>query len=314
MAVSSTQQTINYGRHVWPNGKDVNAGNAGNAADEIRRQKINSVWTVSMEEMLIYFVKANPLLWDPKHPHFTKPMLKRRKVDDIAAVIQRDSAPNGEFTLTGEDIWRKYRNMRNFFLREVKRTSEKRRESGDDEYTSKWVHFNRLRYLLTPLKLKLNSNQPDFSSNEVGNRYSFLKEERQNISTAVNEENTRLQQDWREEVRVGGEWESVPEQVASTSNMSVGSTSTSQPVHVPASTEPCVPPTNQRKPKNPRLMNSDDLQKAAKVLQSFEKDPGDVAESFGTFIATSLRTLSEESQHILIAKITRVMAEFHSEK
>lgn len=73
-----------------------------------------------------------------------------------------------------EDVWKKYKNLRNFFVREVKRTCEKRREVGDDTYTSKWVHFNRMRFLLTPLKLRISESHPDNFCKTVSKYYSFL--------------------------------------------------------------------------------------------------------------------------------------------
>lgn len=70
------------------------------APEDLRQQHVNTVWTVGMEEMLIYFVRVNRLLWDSKHPHFTKPMMKRKKVEEITAIIKREAAPGGKFAFS----------------------------------------------------------------------------------------------------------------------------------------------------------------------------------------------------------------------
>lgn len=319
MSVSSNQRPCGYGRQLGPDGRDVRPAN-------ILERDVNVVWTVGMEEMLIYFVRANRMLWDPKHPHFTKPMLKRRKVEDIAAIIKRESASHGELNITAEDVWKKYRNLRNSFLREVKRTSDIRRERGIKTHTSSWVHFNRMRFLLSSLKLQVGHTRPDTSCAEEGCNRSSMKEEIRDISAAIRDESERLQQESQEEVRVGGEWETsegvAPSPTVFPGHEGAASSSSSaftrptkstflQPVQLNYNTETCVSAKKRSEPSSTRTMRSDDLERAAKVLRSLEKDP-DIAECFGKFVAASIRKLPEENQHALMSKITQVMSEHHT--
>lgn len=302
MDLSSLGRTLNHGKQTESTGTDTNPR-------EFQQEYVNTLWTVGMEEMLIYFVRANRLLWDPRHMHFTKPMMKRKKVEDIADAIRREASPDGNLALTPEDVWKKYKNLRNFFVREVKRTCEKRREIGDDEYASKWVHFNRMRFLLTPLKLRLNGSHPNTLC-QMRNNYSSIKKESQDISKAINDESARLHQDWREEVRVGGEWEGNSEQVSSSSTASARPTPSTAPQ--PEKLDESSSAKNRKyKAYRARVINSNDLEKAAKILRNLENNQGDVAEKFGRFVASSIRTLSEERQHTLMARITHVMSEFH---
>ncbi|KAK7069925.1 hypothetical protein SK128_027312 [Halocaridina rubra] len=64
--------------------------------------QVRPVWTELMEEMLIYYIRASRLLWDTKHPLFTKPSVKRRKVEDITAIINREAGISDEQALSPE--------------------------------------------------------------------------------------------------------------------------------------------------------------------------------------------------------------------
>nr|XP_045603686.1 uncharacterized protein LOC123761655 [Procambarus clarkii] len=300
-------ETCSYGRQLGPDGRYARPGN-----DSLERD-VSMIWTVGMEEMLIYFVRANRMLWDPKHPHYTKPILKRRKVEDIAAIIKRETASEGEYTLTPVDVWKKYRNLRNSFLRELKRASDKRRETGNNTHTSSWVHFNRMRFLLSVANVNSNSNLPATAGFQVRSQLSSVKDENHAISSAIHDERSRLEQECQEGVRVGGEWAST---YAVSATPSAGLTrptasAPSQPVQSHSDNEPQLNAKKRSSISSSRAMNSDDLERAAKILRKLEKDP-DVAESFGKFVAASIRKLPEASQHNLMSKITRVMSEFHT--
>lgn len=57
-----------------------------------------------MEEMLIYFVRGNRMLWDPSHPSFSKLAMKKRRVEDIAALLRREVGPEEAFAVTAGEL------------------------------------------------------------------------------------------------------------------------------------------------------------------------------------------------------------------
>ncbi|ROT75440.1 surfeit 5 [Penaeus vannamei] len=126
--------------------------------DRGEERECRLVWTINMEEMLIYFVRGNRMLWDPTHPSFAKLAMKKRRVEDIAALLKREVGPEEAFAVTAENVWKKFRSMRLFFLREVKKVHDSRSNIGDDGYTSTWAHYNRMRFLLQSLRPKENQD------------------------------------------------------------------------------------------------------------------------------------------------------------
>ncbi|KAK7072529.1 hypothetical protein SK128_028239, partial [Halocaridina rubra] len=54
--------------------------------------------------------------------------------------------------------------------------------------------------------------------------------------------------------------------------------------------------------------------KRARLAQTQEKKLTEVTDAFGTYVTASIRRLSEEKQHALMAKISHTISEFHAKK
>ncbi|XP_066986347.1 uncharacterized protein [Macrobrachium rosenbergii] len=269
--------------------------------------EIRPLWTALMEEMLIYYIRANRLLWDPNHPHFTKPMLKRRKVEDIAAIIKRESGFEDDFVLSPEDVWRKFRNLRTFFVREVRKVNERRRQPSEEPYESKWVHFNRMLFLVDSLKKSIQANVP--LPGEGANPASVkIEGSRARAPVGSLSGLNELQQQYQEtedELRIGGEWSAssstdnrtTVESSAARSSMSVG---------IDRGCDNVISRSSSRMGTY--------AAKRAKLSMNQEKKVAEVTEAFGKFVTASVRRCPEEKQQSLMAHITQCIAEFSNKK
>lgn len=113
-------------------------------------------------------------------------------------------------------------------------------------------------------------------------------------------------------MRIAGEWDRTQERVSSSScqvSARPASSAATHPEQSRTNNESSVP-AKKRRTNNSRLMNVDDLEEAVKVTRNLEKHQGDIAESFGRFVAKSVRKLPAERQYRLMSKITAAMSEF----
>lgn len=295
MNIDSTTSPISYERPLSSEGTLNEAGG-----------DVRPIWTSLMEEMLIHYIRANRLLWDPKHPQFTKPTLKRRKVEDIAAIIKREARISEDLILNPEDVWKKFRNLRTVFVREVRRVNERRHEANEDPYVSKWVHFNRMLFLVDSLKKRIQANVPlpGVATNPVSVK---LEGGRTRMSVSSLSTLTSIQQQHQEsedELRIGGEW--------------VGRRETDSPPLYNSNSSVAGPSVTASTDKNCDRVISRSSSRAAslgpkrtKTMQSQDKKLMEVSEAFGNFVTASVRRLPEDKQHALMAKITQAISEFH---
>ncbi|XP_063594780.1 uncharacterized protein LOC134771704 isoform X2 [Penaeus indicus] len=281
------------------------------------------VWTINMEEMLIYFVRGNRMLWDPSHPSFPKLAMKKRRVEDIAALLRREVGPEEAFAVTAENVWKKFRSMRIFFLREVKKVHDSRSNIGDEGYTSTWAHYNRMRFLLQSLRPKENqeSDHPRHisllgSQSTVHNNNSEVRAS----SPMANNSPTRYEAPPTRQPN-GVSDGLAKYEAPSASQPRVAS---NEGRITPHSTTPRVSASSNsvsrsdihyqgthRKRQRTAMPTSDALEKVVESLQNIRRDCSDVAGTFGNFVAASLRGLPEDKQHDVMSSITRVLSDSH---
>lgn len=286
------------------------------------------VWTINMEEMLIYFVRGNRMLWDPSHPSFSKLAMKKRRVEDIAALLRREVGPEEAFAVTAENVWKKFRSMRIFFLREVKKVHDSRSNIGDDGYSSTWAHYNRMRFLLQSLRPKENQDSDHPRHISVLGSHSTVNSSNLEIRTStpmgnnspsryeapptrqpngVNDGLAKYEAPSASQPRVtssnGVKYDGSKTPHSATPRVSASSSSVARSdIHYQGS---------HRKRQRTAMPTSDALEKVVESLQNIRRDCSDVAGTFGNFVAASLRGLPEDKQHDVMSAITRVLSDSH---
>lgn len=296
--------------------------------DRGEERECRLVWTINMEEMLIYFVRGNRMLWDPTHPSFAKLAMKKRRVEDIAALLKREVGPEEAFAVTAENVWKKFRSMRLFFLREVKKVHDSRSNIGDDGYTSTWAHYNRMRFLLQSLRPKENQDSDHPRHISVLGADLTVSSSNSDIRTSAptaNGSSSRCEASTTRQpngVNVGLAKYEAP---SASQPRVTGSGGIKFESHLsPHSTAPRASTSSNSAARNdihhqgpPRkrqrtpIPTSDALERVVESLQNIRRDCSDVAGTFGNFVAASLRRLPEDKQHDVISSITRVLSDSH---
>ncbi|KAL7887109.1 hypothetical protein AOLI_G00048300 [Acnodon oligacanthus] len=110
-------------------------------------------WTVEKEILLIDFMQARRVLWDPKDENYYRRGDRDAVLDELAELLGNDERGN-KYSRT--DIKEKFHSMRTVFNREAKKV-EASLQSGtatDAVYVPRWVHFNRMLFLRDVLRTR----------------------------------------------------------------------------------------------------------------------------------------------------------------
>ncbi|XP_068223690.1 uncharacterized protein [Palaemon carinicauda] len=291
--------------HHSPNGRFER--NPERRVNDDSASEIMPLWSTLMEEMLIHYIRANRLLWDPSHPHFTKPMLKRRKVEDIAAIIKRESGYEDDFELSPEDVWRKFRNLRTLFIHEVRKVNARKSQPNQETNESKWIHFNRMLFLVDSLKKSIEAKipLPGERANPVSVKVEGSRGRLPIASLSILNGLQQQNQETEDELRVGGEWSANNNSVKRNA-VDPAVAGCSYTVGIDRGCDNVISRSSSRM--------GGSSSKKAKLSIHQEKKAAEVAESFGKFVTASIKRCSEEKQHSLMADITQCIAEFIKKK
>ncbi|XP_068223204.1 uncharacterized protein [Palaemon carinicauda] len=265
-----------------------------NPAGKVNDHSANETWSTLMEEMLIHYIRANRLLWDPSHPHFTKPMLKRQKLENIAAIIKRESGYEDDLELTAGDVWRKFNNLKTLFVQELYKVYVSKSQANQERYEPKWVHFKRMLFLGKALDI-IQANLPVRRENPVTVKEEGSIGRLPIASLSILNELQQQSQKTKDELRIIGDW--------SANNNSVKR----------EAVDPAVAGCSHAVGIDRGCDNviSRSSSKRAKLSKIQEKKAAEVAETFGKFVTASIKRCSEEKQHTLMADITQFIGEFN---
>ena len=130
------------------------------------KAKPAKVWTDDETSLLIDMLEANPCLWDIYHTAYSKRDLKEIAYTEIATSLGTNIT----------SIKAKTNSLRTQFGREMaKEKSTKSGQSTDELYASKWIHYNKLNFLIpvfgasksrNTLK-RMNLQEDESAENEV---------------------------------------------------------------------------------------------------------------------------------------------------
>ncbi|KAI4896898.1 hypothetical protein NFI96_031606 [Prochilodus magdalenae] len=129
-------------------------------------------WTVEKEILMVDFMQARRVLWDPKDENYYRRGDREAVLDELAELLGEDER-GVKYSRT--DIKEKFHSMRTVFNREAKKVeaSLQSATATDAVYVPRWIHFNRMLFLKDVLKTR--SNHDSMKHNTI--MKTCLKEE-----------------------------------------------------------------------------------------------------------------------------------------
>lgn len=142
---SEYKQGESFRKHITDKKADNNekidktAKKKGKKQEKDQKTKTAKDWTDEETTLLIDMLEANPCLWDVYHADYVKRDIKEIAYTEISLALQSNN------TL----IKSKINGLRAQFGREMSKVkTTKSGQSTDELYTSNWVHYDKLSFLI----------------------------------------------------------------------------------------------------------------------------------------------------------------------